>query len=549
MRVALYARVSSDRQELAETIQSQLQALRRLADQLDATIVPDGPHHDIFTDDGLTGANLDRPALTRLRALLTTGNVDAIAVYDMDRLSRDQADLFTLAKEIRAANAALWIARTGQRFEDSDEGRVLFTVFSLTAELERRRIGERARRGAKERARREGRKNGGIPSFGFDLQDGRYVLNATEVEYCRRMREWLLAGVTPGRIAQRLMALDVPTKYDTLGITRKGSHRRPATWYPDQVRRVLTHGLYAGRFEHHAWDGEAIEISVPAIFTEPELAEHRRIIERNRSLRRRKDEDVNLLRSLIHCGVCGRRYIASRTGPKNGNQRLYRCGVWHHPKHLRNCTNPSWMAAKLEAAVWNAIVSAITEPAEAIAAIRARGQDPDHPALRADQLRLRLAQLGAEDDRIRSAFRSGLVYTADQAAAELAKSDRARAILLSELAEVESRIQQRQHIADLEALASRFRDRLPHATPEQKAEVLRELIDRITVTDDQIEIEIALPAQGPRPNEEIRQAIPGHDGVILGPLLGAGAAVLVGGDGEVSDVFPARQRPQLRVAG
>jgi site-specific DNA recombinase len=63
LRAALYARVSSDRQKEADTIASQVAALR-------ARIAPDGlPLAEglCFLDDGVSGSTLVRPALERLR--------------------------------------------------------------------------------------------------------------------------------------------------------------------------------------------------------------------------------------------------------------------------------------------------------------------------------------------------------------------------------------------------------------------------------------------------------------------------------------------------
>ena len=59
MRVALYARVSSERQEKEHTIGSQLEALRNYSAHNGMEIVQE------FTDEGHSGVRLDRPALDR----------------------------------------------------------------------------------------------------------------------------------------------------------------------------------------------------------------------------------------------------------------------------------------------------------------------------------------------------------------------------------------------------------------------------------------------------------------------------------------------------
>ena len=71
MKVALYARVSTERQQERGTISSQLEALRIAA--------ADDGHEVIeeFIDDGYSGARLDRPALDRLRDAAEAGVFDA----------------------------------------------------------------------------------------------------------------------------------------------------------------------------------------------------------------------------------------------------------------------------------------------------------------------------------------------------------------------------------------------------------------------------------------------------------------------------------------
>ena len=61
MRAAIYARVSSERQEKEQTIGSHLDALRRYASENSLELVEE------FIDDGYCGARLDRPVLDRMR--------------------------------------------------------------------------------------------------------------------------------------------------------------------------------------------------------------------------------------------------------------------------------------------------------------------------------------------------------------------------------------------------------------------------------------------------------------------------------------------------
>ena len=82
MRAAIYARVSSERQEKEHTIGSQLEALRAYAAKNKMEIVEE------FTDEGYSGARLYRPALDRMRDLAERRGFEVPLTYCTDRLAR-----------------------------------------------------------------------------------------------------------------------------------------------------------------------------------------------------------------------------------------------------------------------------------------------------------------------------------------------------------------------------------------------------------------------------------------------------------------------------
>src|SRR6187200_379622 len=95
--VAIYARVSSDRQAREQTIASQVAALRERVAQDGFTL----SESLTFLDDGCSGAILERPALERLRDAAVSGLFDRLYVLCPDRLSRDPGHLYILIDELR----------------------------------------------------------------------------------------------------------------------------------------------------------------------------------------------------------------------------------------------------------------------------------------------------------------------------------------------------------------------------------------------------------------------------------------------------------------
>jgi site-specific DNA recombinase len=86
-QIALYARVSSDQQSEAKTIESQI------ADRRTRIVATGGTHSAEleFIENGYRGATLIRPALERLRDVAAAGGIDQLYVHCPDRLARNYA--------------------------------------------------------------------------------------------------------------------------------------------------------------------------------------------------------------------------------------------------------------------------------------------------------------------------------------------------------------------------------------------------------------------------------------------------------------------------
>ncbi len=85
MRVAIYVRVSTQRQAQTQTIEQQLDRLRVSIEEHGWTLLD----HHIFRDDGYSGASLRRPGLDRLRDVVAAGEVDRVILTAPDRLARN----------------------------------------------------------------------------------------------------------------------------------------------------------------------------------------------------------------------------------------------------------------------------------------------------------------------------------------------------------------------------------------------------------------------------------------------------------------------------
>src|SRR5258707_7501689 len=138
MRVAIYARVSSERQEKEHTIGSQLEALRNYAAQNGMEIVEE------FTDEGYSGARLDRPALDRMCDLGERRGLEVLLTYCTDRLARKFVLQALILEEMERFGVKTIFLEGGAA--DDPLSKLMHQITGAVAEFELAKIVERNRR-------------------------------------------------------------------------------------------------------------------------------------------------------------------------------------------------------------------------------------------------------------------------------------------------------------------------------------------------------------------------------------------------------------------
>ena len=145
MRVALYARVSSDSQEKQRSIGSQVDAVEARARAEGWDVVAR------CTDDGYSGTTLDRPGLDQARDLAASRSIDALVALCPDRLARNYLHQALVLDELGRFGVSVLFIEGG--LADDPHGRLVAQIQAAVAEFERTKILERNRRGKLWRAR------------------------------------------------------------------------------------------------------------------------------------------------------------------------------------------------------------------------------------------------------------------------------------------------------------------------------------------------------------------------------------------------------------
>jgi site-specific DNA recombinase len=95
MNIAVYVRVSTQRQAQAQTIEQQLDSLRKYHEGQGWP----WQEENIFRDDGYSGAKLRRPGLDRLREQVGRAVFDRVIITAPDRLARNYVHQMLLIEE------------------------------------------------------------------------------------------------------------------------------------------------------------------------------------------------------------------------------------------------------------------------------------------------------------------------------------------------------------------------------------------------------------------------------------------------------------------
>lgn len=321
-RAAIYVRVSTPGQEDGTSLETQEEECRARAEALGYCV--DGQH--VFREV-YSAAEMERPQLDLLMALVRRGVFAAVFVYHLDRWSRDPFHALALIGELAEHDTQLILVKGS--LEDTPEGRLLVYVQAYAGQQERLQFVDRTRRGKISAAKAGRLPNGAGPLlFGCDYDPVKKVrvINEVEAAVVRLIFQWASEGLSPHQIAVRLNNLGIPTK--------KGRQ-----WHGLTVRRVLKNRAYTGtqvygenryrkvkggtRRITPSPASEVIEIEgyTPQIIS-PELFN---LVQERLAIRQAaftKSVNRYLLTGFTKCLLCGSPVVGACL---NGNYRYYRC--------------------------------------------------------------------------------------------------------------------------------------------------------------------------------------------------------------------------------
>lgn len=427
-----------------------------------------------------------RPILQQTLDQLKEG--DVLWFYDEDRMARDNGVKKEILKILRKKKAELRIRNEVFDIYDMQDCLRL----GLKGELDEymgRFIVERMKAGRDIAVTKKGRWYGGITAFGYkkiegDPKDPTYhniIADLEEAKTYRQMVKWCLEGMGTNKIAIKLNQLGIQTNF-----TKKGIKKRNFKWQQQVVLRILKNPLYKGELHY-----KGKIIGVPSLITEKEWNRIREQLKRNAITSPRNTKRVYLLRGLLYCSNCGRRFFGKIK--ESSGERLYCCLSKRPNPEPRFCGMRSINLDKTNSSVWSTVREYILHPHKLREAIEFQKDTSfvDRVGLEAELSTIR-RRISEKDDEFENLIRIRGQYSniteskineiAGKIVSEKGDLKIAEQELLMTLTKLDSVIVRG---LEIENFLSTLTDRVDDLSEQEQYEVLHAIIEKVFVSDNQ----------------------------------------------------------------
>ena len=236
-KCVLYPRVSTEMQVDGYSLEGQKNSLKRFADREEMEIV------GVYEDAGKSGKSIEgRPAFKKMLSDIKNGlEIDYILVYKLSRFGRNAADILNSLEFVQSYGINLICIEEGIDSSQTS-GKLLISVLSAVAEIERENIIEQTMNGRREKAR-QGGWNGGFAPYGYYLENNQLLIEETEAKAIRIIFE---------KFGNSDIGLGGVAKYLNLQGIKKipRQNGKLETWSSHLIRQILDNPVYCGKIAY-----------------------------------------------------------------------------------------------------------------------------------------------------------------------------------------------------------------------------------------------------------------------------------------------------------
>jgi len=236
-KCVLYPRVSTEMQVDGYSLEGQKNSLKRFADREEMTVI------EVYEDAGKSGKSIEgRPAFKKMLSDIKNGlEIDYVLVYKLSRFGRNAADILNSLEFIQSYGINLICIEEGIDSSQTS-GKLLISVLSAVAEIERENIIEQTMNGRREKAR-QGGWNGGFAPYGYYLKDNQLLIEENEAAAIHIIYEkFANSEIGCGGIAKYLNLQGIkkiPRQNGSLEV-----------WSGKLIRDILDNPVYCGKIAY-----------------------------------------------------------------------------------------------------------------------------------------------------------------------------------------------------------------------------------------------------------------------------------------------------------
>lgn len=372
----LYTRVSTSIQVDGYSLDAQREKLKRYAEFQNMEIVNE------YSDEGKSGKSVEgRPEFQKMLNNIENGtdDIDFVLVFKLSRFGRNAADVLNSLQRMQDYGVNLICVEDGID-SSKDSGKLMISVLSAVAEIERENILVQTMEGRKQKAR-EGKWNGGFAPYGYQLVNGELMIAEDEAEIIRLIYD---------KFIHTNMGINAIASYlNQHGYKKKKRQNNTLDAFASSfIKGVLDNPIYCGKLAF----GRRKNEKVPGTRNEYRIVKqenymlndgiHEAIISEEDWLLTQKKrqktgishekvhslEHEHILSGILKCPLCASGMYGNVNRKKQKDGTLYKDYFYYACKHRRlvdghNCSyRKQWSEDKVNEAVAEVIKKLVQNP-------------------------------------------------------------------------------------------------------------------------------------------------------------------------------------------
>lgn len=226
LRVAAYARVSCEKEEMLHSLAAQVSFY---SNRIQSN--PEWQYVGVYADEAETGTKGSRPEFQRLIADCRKGLIDLVLTKAISRFARNTVTLLETVRELKDLGIGVYFEEQNLHSLSGD-GELMLTILASYAQEESRSVSENCKWRIRKNYK-EGKPSNNIRIYGYDYNAGKLTVIPEEAEVVRMIFADYLSGLGKNAIMKKLIGLGIPTKCG-------------GRWMESTVSSILTNEKFIG---------------------------------------------------------------------------------------------------------------------------------------------------------------------------------------------------------------------------------------------------------------------------------------------------------------